>query len=399
MNAGTDIYGMLDMVTSDGATPTLLPITDIGPDPEQPRRTFDVVELENLAEAIREVGVLSPITISPNAPGAVPPWKIVDGERRWRASQIAGKEDIPVKVRVDLDDSHKDRPLAQLIANANRSDLTDYELALAVRKQLAEWGNKRGDKGRIAKLINRPQAVVSRLLAMLDDGMEPLVQEGLITSAEAVASFRALGNNVQAEVLDHARASGEPITVTGIRDKLATIAALAAPAPSSADASMPADPLGDSANTHAVETQPTGDDAFPAGSMGNDREANDDVHQHDAARDADDEGLDAESRDDNEFSDDSHPGHTLGDSSSASTSTKPATAGGAREKSVSLQLTGEGVEDLLRYLVDKSSDRVELRLNADLARGVIENLGGEVPERSDTYADLIKDLLESKTGR
>lgn len=392
-------------------TPTSAPLTDITPDPEQDRKEFDQEELENLAASIREVGVLQPVVVSPT--GGNPPWKLVAGERRWRAAQMAGLTEIPMVVREDFaetkeSDSRSDiRHLAQMIENANRSDLRDYEMAKGIRRQLDKWGDKRGDRGRIAKLINRPAASISRLLALLDPEVEPLVKEGVIRNAEAVSRFRALDADMQTKLLEEARASGEPITQMTIRDAQAARDLASQPAPAVASTSTDTVSAGTSAaEEDATTSQADGADSPAAGhgiTVANDSDRAGDVSpendggesmEHAEHHDGRHHDEHDEEHDDEQDNSDARGGF---DSNAGSTSAgASSSAGGAREKAVAIQLTGERIEVLLRYVVDKSTDRLELRLPADLGRAVIENLGGEVPERPETYAELIRDLLDAK---
>lgn len=102
-------------------------ISEISADPGQPRRNFDDVALAELAESIRQHGVLQPIVVAPQAGGYV----IVAGERRWRAASMAGVDTIPALVRT-LTDQH--RLELSLIENLQRRDLTILETATAYLK-------------------------------------------------------------------------------------------------------------------------------------------------------------------------------------------------------------------------------------------------------------------------
>ena len=102
-------------------------LSEITPDPDQPRRAFDEVSLDELAASIKEHGVLQPIVVAPDKQG----YKIVAGERRFRASQRAGLEKIPALVRT-LSSQHKLE--LSLIENLQRSDLNPLETATAYLK-------------------------------------------------------------------------------------------------------------------------------------------------------------------------------------------------------------------------------------------------------------------------
>ena len=104
-----------------------IPITDITPDPDQPRRFFDEEALRELADSIRRHGVVQPIVVTPR--GAQ--FMIVAGERRWRAAQLAGLIEIPSIIR-SLSDQH--RLEVSLIENLQRRDLNPLEMATAYMK-------------------------------------------------------------------------------------------------------------------------------------------------------------------------------------------------------------------------------------------------------------------------
>jgi ParB family chromosome partitioning protein len=103
-------------------------LTDITPDPDQPRRHFDIAGLEELTASIKEHGVLQPIVVIPHGEGT---YQIVAGERRYRASQAAGKQSIPALVRT-LSAQHKLE--LSLIENIQRRDLNPLETATAYAK-------------------------------------------------------------------------------------------------------------------------------------------------------------------------------------------------------------------------------------------------------------------------
>ncbi len=103
-----------------------VPIDSVQPNPRQPRTEFDPQALQELADSIREHGVIQPIVVEPAGDG----YFILDGERRWRAARIAGLASIPVSVRTGAGDP-RDRLLLALIANVQREDLNPIEEARA----------------------------------------------------------------------------------------------------------------------------------------------------------------------------------------------------------------------------------------------------------------------------
>lgn len=109
----------------------LIELTRLVEDPEQPRRALDEESLKGLADSIRQHGVLNPITVVPLA--GVDGFRIVTGERRWRAAQIAGLFDIPCIVRETADTDSDDRTTEQLIENLQREELAPLDKANAIK--------------------------------------------------------------------------------------------------------------------------------------------------------------------------------------------------------------------------------------------------------------------------
>lgn len=154
-------------------------VSNISPDPEQPRRHFDEDGIRELTDSIKEHGVLQPIVVSPADGGK---YQIVAGERRWRAATAAGLVKIPAIVRT-LSDQHK-LELA-LIENIQRRDLNALETATAYMKlhqqfnmTYEEIGKRVGGKA-VSTISN-----AMRLLHLPDDAKKALV-EGVISEGHA----------------------------------------------------------------------------------------------------------------------------------------------------------------------------------------------------------------------
>ncbi len=137
-----------------------VPIEFIRPNPEQPRKTFDPAELEELAASIRERGVLQPILVRP-VPGEANAYQIVAGERRWRAAQQAALKTIPALVR-DLADQEVME--VALIENIQRADLNALEEARGY-EVLARRFERGADT--IAKLVGKSRSHVANTLRLL----------------------------------------------------------------------------------------------------------------------------------------------------------------------------------------------------------------------------------------
>jgi ParB family chromosome partitioning protein len=119
----------LDERSKGGIPYREIPLSAIEADPNQPRRSFDTEKLQELAESIRQYGVISPILVrAAKLPGR---YTVISGERRYRAANLAGLATIPAVV--SQGDDAQDRTLAmQLVENLQRDDLTPYERALAI---------------------------------------------------------------------------------------------------------------------------------------------------------------------------------------------------------------------------------------------------------------------------
>ena len=149
-----------------------LKIDDIIRDEEQPRREFDKEALEALAASIKEHGVLQPIVVT-KADGK---YKIVAGERRWRASRIAGLDKIPAIIRT-LDSQN--RLELSIIENAQREDLNAIELATAYAKLSNQFNLSPED---IAAKVGKSEQTINntlRLLTLPDDIKKIMVKEKL----------------------------------------------------------------------------------------------------------------------------------------------------------------------------------------------------------------------------
>lgn len=165
-----------------------LPVDAIAPNPEQPRRHFDDEELTRLADSIRRHGVLQPIVVRRAPEGAERPYELVVGERRWRASQRAGRETIPVTVQ---DVAPRDLLEVALVENVQRRDLNPIELALAFRA-LQEQGATQEEVGQRVGLDRSTVANHLRLLELPRE-LQGDVETGVLTAGHAKALL-SVGN-------------------------------------------------------------------------------------------------------------------------------------------------------------------------------------------------------------
>ncbi|WP_149304182.1 ParB/RepB/Spo0J family partition protein [Pareuzebyella sediminis] len=155
----------------------ILEIGSVSPDPVQPRKTFDAQSLEHLAHSITEHGVLQPITVRKSDDGYI----IVMGERRYRASKLAGLTTIPAMVRDYVDTEVLE---VQIIENLQRKDVEPTEEAEAIQFLLDRY-----EPGEIAKRLGRSENYVRQRikLAGLIEGFKAFVRTGEMTISLAVA--------------------------------------------------------------------------------------------------------------------------------------------------------------------------------------------------------------------
>ncbi len=143
-----------------------IPLSEITPDPKQPRRAFDEEGLETLANSIKRFGVLQPVVVRKEGEG----YLLIAGERRWRASQLAGLDTIPAVVRA-LGKHQKDTYLESLSENLQRTDLNPVEKARALKRVQDTLGWTHEE---IARELGMGRASVSNSLRLLSMGEEVL---------------------------------------------------------------------------------------------------------------------------------------------------------------------------------------------------------------------------------
>ena len=171
-----------------------LPISAIASNPYQPRQGVEPSQLEELAGSIREHGVLQPVLVT-QTPGG---YRLIAGERRLRASELAGLTHIPAVVRTATEGEQ----LAwALIENIQRSDLNAMEAAVAFRRLGEEFGLTHEE---ISQRVGRARSTVSNTLRLLD--LAPQVQSAVASGAVTEGHARAIGglsdHGLQAEVVE-----------------------------------------------------------------------------------------------------------------------------------------------------------------------------------------------------
>lgn len=164
----------------DGSYFTELPVDDIVPNSRQPRQVFDEDALAELAESVREVGLLQPVVVRRLGSG----YELIMGERRWRAHQIAGLEVIPAIVRA-TDDDHLLRDA--LLENLHRTQLNPLEEAAAYQQLLDDFGCT---KEELAARVQRSRPHISNTLRLL--GLPTPVQRRVAAGVLSAGHARAI---------------------------------------------------------------------------------------------------------------------------------------------------------------------------------------------------------------
>ena len=159
-----------------------IPIELIHRNPDQPRRRFGEVEIGELADSIREKGVLQPVLLRP-APDLPGEYQLVAGERRWRASQQAGLRAMPALIR-DLDD----RQVLEIaiVENVQRADLGVVEEALSYKALMDRFGRTQEE---VAQVVgkSRPHVANALRLLTLPEPVQLMLAEGQLTAGHARA--------------------------------------------------------------------------------------------------------------------------------------------------------------------------------------------------------------------
>lgn len=161
-------------------------IEKLHPGRYQPRRTMGEAELQDLAQSIRELGVLQPILVreDPDRPGN---YEIIAGERRWRAAQLAQLHEVPVLVKVL---SNKETLEVALVENLQREDLSPLEEAVGLQRLMDEFGHT---QEALAKAVGKSRSHVANMLRLLGlpDAVKAMVDKGDLSAGHARALLSA----------------------------------------------------------------------------------------------------------------------------------------------------------------------------------------------------------------
>ena len=155
----------------------LVKLRDIEPNRNQPRKQFEEDSLEELADSIKNYGIIQPLIVRRQGDH----YEIVAGERRWRAAKMAGLKEVPVIVK-----EYDERQLSEisLVENLQREDLNPIEEAMAYQRLLKEFHLKQEE---VAERVSKSRTVITNALRLLrlDEKLQTMLVEGLITTGHA----------------------------------------------------------------------------------------------------------------------------------------------------------------------------------------------------------------------
>lgn len=190
---------------------TEIDLSQIDPNPDQPRRTFTREALEELAESIRQSGILQPLLVVPEGSR----YRIVAGERRYRAARMAGLHTVPCVVR---EMEEHERMEAALIENLQREDLNPIEEAAGIRALMDSCGYTQENA---AKRVGRSRPAVANILRLLTlpESVQEMVASGTLSAGHA----RVLAglNDEEKQIALAKRAVDEGLTVRMLEDMAA----------------------------------------------------------------------------------------------------------------------------------------------------------------------------------
>ena len=175
------LISMGEVQTSGSSAINEIPISQISPNPEQPRTNFDGDSLEELAMSIRELGIIQPLTLRSVG---VDSYQIISGERRYRAARLAGLDSVPAYVRTANDSEITEMAL---IENIQREDLNAIEIALTFRKLIDQY---KLTQERLSERIGKKRTTIANFLRLLKLPAE--VQIGLRDRKVDMGHARAL---------------------------------------------------------------------------------------------------------------------------------------------------------------------------------------------------------------
>ena len=209
-----------------------LPISQVEPGLKQPRKRFDDEALADLADSIRQHGVIQPLTVRRLSSGY---YQIIAGERRWRAAKLAGLSEVPVVI-IEADD-RKVMELG-LIENLQREDLNPMEEAGGYRVLMEEYGLTQEE---VAQQVGKSRPAVANALRLLSlpPSLHPLLEDGQLSAGHARAILSVPSPQLQEKLADKVVAEGLSVRQTeALAKRLAAGEATPPPRPEGPDLSI-----------------------------------------------------------------------------------------------------------------------------------------------------------------
>jgi ParB family chromosome partitioning protein len=169
---------------------SLVPIENIHPNPDQPRRDFDEAAMLELAQSIERDGIIQPVIVRRTGPDT---WQIIAGERRWRAAKMVGLKEIPIIPRTATDQQVLE---LAIIENIQREDLNPIELALAFQRMAAELGLSHDQ---IGEKTSKDRATVTNTIRLLQlpEDLQELIGAKKLSSGHARALLKIADQHSQ----------------------------------------------------------------------------------------------------------------------------------------------------------------------------------------------------------
>jgi len=214
LGRGLDSIFMENTVDSSSGGVTTLRIGEIEPKKDQPRKAFESEALSELAESIAAHGVLQPIIVRRLDSGF---YQIIAGERRWRASKMAGLTEVPVVI-MEIDDAEAAQ--IALIENIQREDLNAVEEALAYRALIADFSLTQEE---VAQRVGKSRSAITNSLRLLDlpDDVAALLRDGEISAGHAKALLGL--KDVDSMIILAKKTASDGLSVRAVEDAVRAI--------------------------------------------------------------------------------------------------------------------------------------------------------------------------------
>ena len=193
LGALLDTTAVVETTTEAERDVKKIKITQIEPNKTQPRTEFDEEKIEELADSIREYGLIQPIVVKLNKNGF---YTIIAGERRWRAARRAGLKEIPAVIKDVSEQTEKE---ITLIENIQRENLNPLEEAAGIKELMQDYDLTQED---VAKKIGRSRSAVANILRLLNlpDEIQKMIKDGKISLGHAKALMGVENKELAQEV-------------------------------------------------------------------------------------------------------------------------------------------------------------------------------------------------------